>query len=89
MSDPTTNNASAWDQVFAPERGLSHRSTTSSRRPGKAIEGTVSYRVRQIVKCPKCGGFRYDSPHPHAPRWEGTRQVDCEGRPIAKHNEAT
>jgi hypothetical protein len=43
----------------------SFRSTTSSRRPGRAIEGTVVTMQRSIVTCPHCGGKRmdYDGPH--------------------------
>lgn len=62
-------------------RRVSHRSTTSSRRPGKAIEGTVHYEVRQVVQCPACGSMRFDLGGPHAPRLgKDGRQVDCIGR---------
>lgn len=83
MTVPTSSWASEWDAIMPASRGVSHRSTTSSRRPGKAIEGTVHYEVRQVVPCPACGSMRLDLGGPHAPRYgkEG-RVVDCVGRVV-------
>ncbi|PZR07064.1 MAG: hypothetical protein DI536_28830 [Archangium gephyra] len=78
----TYGYAYEWTNLVPAERGLSHRTTSSSRRPGKAIEGTVNYAVRSIVRCPDCGGWRYDSPHPHSPHWRNGVQVDCIGREL-------
>lgn len=83
MSEPTTNWAAEWDAVLPASRGVSHRSTTSSRRPGKAIEGTVHYEVLSIVRCEACGSMRYNLGGPHSPRYgDDGRVVDCLGRPI-------
>ena len=81
----TTSRPADWDAAYGPETGVSHRSTTSSRFPGRAIEGSVTYVLERIVPCPDCGVMRRASPYPHAPRWVradvGTwRQVDCVGR---------
>lgn len=46
----------------------SFRSTTSSRRPGRAIEGTVVSLTRRVVVCPFCGSKRMDFDGMHAPR---------------------
>jgi hypothetical protein len=35
--------------------------------------------VTHYVRCPKCGGWRVDSQHPHAPRNTATGRVDCVG----------
>jgi hypothetical protein len=65
----------------------SHRSTTSSRRPGVAIEGTVRRELVQLARCPDCPGHpkRFGT-GPHAPRWvvrDGRHvKVDCAGREI-------
>lgn len=82
MSQHTTSRASDWDALIPATRGVSHRSTTSSRRPGKAIEGMVHYDVRQVVRCPDCGFMRFEFGGPHAPRWQCDRQVDCVGREV-------
>jgi hypothetical protein len=60
----------------------SQRFTTSSRRPGAVIHGTVHTRAASIVPCPSCGGLRKDYGGPHAARWERGRLVDCVGRPV-------
>jgi hypothetical protein len=44
----------------------SRRSTTSSRHPGRAIEGTVRFRKRGLVQC-GCGSMRVALDGPHAP----------------------
>lgn len=60
----------------------SFRSTTSSRRPGRAIEGTVVTFQRRLITCPHCGGKRMDYDGPHGllnTTTEGV-QRDCIGR---------
>lgn len=80
----TVSRESDWSGILHAARGVSHRSTTSSRRPGKAIEGTVSYEVGSIVRCPDCGFMRRAHPGPHAPRLTAdNRRVDCAGREVA------
>lgn len=58
------------------------RETTSSRRPGKTIEGQHTRVVgqRALVKC-VCGSWRWNDDEPHALRWNDDRsaQVDCMG----------
>jgi len=68
---------------------LSHRSTTSSRKPGVAIEGAVAIRQARCVRCEKCGGMRLvmNDPHsPHAPRYvvkDGAKvKIDCAGEEV-------
>jgi hypothetical protein len=82
----TTSKEYEWDHIYPPTRGVSHRSTTSSRHPGRAIEGSVGYVLVQQTTCPDCGGIRRASLNPHAPRWKripgGWMQVDCAGRPV-------
>lgn len=60
----------------------SFRSTTSSRRPGRAIEGTVVCYQRRVVICPFCHGQRmdYDEPHGLLNTNEVGVQRDCIGR---------
>ena len=65
----------------------SHRQTTSSRRPGRLIEGSVhraATPTRRLEICPKCGSSRWASEGPHAVRWnrDFTAQVDCVGQPV-------
>lgn len=65
----------------------SHRQTTSSRRPGKLIEGDVKRTLkptRKLEPCPHCGATRWNDDEPHAPRWsaDGTGKVDCIGQPV-------
>lgn len=63
----------------------SHRSTTSSRRPGAKIEGTVTAFLRRIVVCPFCKQKRMDFDGPHAPVLIGVDTVrDCAGRIFKK-----
>lgn len=38
--------------------------------------------VNRIIPCPDCGGLRYASTGPHAPRWLDGRKVDCCGREV-------
>lgn len=79
----TSSNAAEWDAVLPATRGLSHRSTTSSRLPGRVLEGTVSYEVHQVVRCPNCGFMRRDLGGPHAPRLNARLElVDCGGSPL-------
>lgn len=60
----------------------SFRSTTSSRRPGARIEGTVVSFTRRVVTCERCGSKRIDFDGPHA--LLNTNEVgvqrDCVGR---------
>lgn len=58
----------------------SFRSTTSSRKPGAAIEGTVWRRKRQLIACSKCHRLRVDLGGPHAPQAHPDGSVtDCMG----------
>lgn len=79
MKLPLITFASDWDAILPAEVGLSHRSTTSSRLPGRRIEGVVSYRIARLVECLNCGGLRRISAGPHAPRYVDGRLVDCRG----------
>lgn len=56
-----------WRRALRSDVTASHRSTTSSRRPGAAIEGTVWRPTRQLVTCDKCHRPRIDLGGPHAP----------------------
>lgn len=60
----------------------SHRSTTSSRRPGRAIEGTVVSFTRRIVVCALCLRKRMDFDGPHSLLNTDVQGVqrDCIGR---------
>lgn len=64
-----------------------HRKTTSSRRPGKTIEGshTREAEERRFVLC-ECGCYRWSDDVPHAVRIssDATRRVDCMGRVVAQ-----
>ena len=86
MNAPTISRPGEWDAILPATRGNSHRSTTSSRHPGKAIEGNVSYEISHITTCEDCGSARRVSPHPHSPRWvkrAGVHmQIDCAGREV-------
>jgi hypothetical protein len=59
----------------------SFRSTTSSRKPGAAIQGTVVTNTRRVVTCHDCKGKRidFDSPHALVDVREGLKR-DCAGR---------
>lgn len=64
-----------------PVHGLSHRSTTSSRTPGKLNEGTVYVRLSALVVCSDCGTRWFGAGGgPHAAHWRGSQLVDCAGR---------
>ena len=78
----TYSRESEWSNVLGPVVGISHRSTTSSRRPGKAIEGSVHYEIKSVVVCPTCNGLRRMSSGPHAPHWHNGVMVDCIGKPV-------
>lgn len=75
--------------VTAPV-GPSHvtRSTTSSRRPGKRIEGVVVSRGEGVEVCEVCGELRFALGGVHAPRIvrAGGRfaVVDCSGREVTR-----
>jgi hypothetical protein len=61
----------------------SFRSTTSSRKPGRAIQGTVRVKLVGLVWCSAgCGHRRYASTSPHAPRWKDGVLVDCRGKQV-------
>lgn len=68
--------------------GVSHRSTTSSRLPGKAIEGAVHYRIARVVECADCGGMMRETftGYPHGVRFDQKsprpRLIDCVGREV-------
>lgn len=51
----TSNPSYLWDVVPQRTTGVSHRSTTSSRHPGRTFEGTVAYEITRIVLCDRCG----------------------------------
>lgn len=65
----------------------SHRSTTSSRKPGAEVRGVV-YRVQpQVFRCEACGSWRlYGVGRPHSPhfvsRAAGLVLVDCTGAEV-------
>lgn len=81
MSEVTTSWASEWDAVLPATRGVSHRATTSSRLPGRVLEGSVSYDISRVIPCPDCGTLRRDLGGPHAPHFNHQgRLVDCAGR---------
>lgn len=70
---------------YAVERSTTvhvRRETTSSRRPGKTIEGQHTRVVgrRELVKC-VCGSYRWNDDEPHALRWneDMSALVDCMG----------
>jgi hypothetical protein len=85
MSAPTFSHPGEWDGVLASDVAHSQRATTSSRRPGALIRGTVTYRRHEIAPCPDCGVLRRGD-GPHAPRWwqlDGVWAVrDCAGREV-------
>lgn len=71
--------------------GISHRSTTSSRRPGRAIEGSVHFKLRKIGTCPTCGSATYfpakSKGEPHCWWWGRTAtgaacKIGCDGKEI-------
>lgn len=57
------------------------RYTTSSRRPGVSIQGTVMVRRGDLVSCPDCGGLWFGGAV-HAPHWRDGVLVDCLGRRV-------
>ena len=87
MSAVTISRPGEWDAILPATRGVSHRSTTSSRHPGRAIEGSVSYELHRIAPCLLCGGLRRVSTNPLSPRWvtrEGHHvKVDCAGTEVS------
>lgn len=84
----TTSRPGDWDRLAPATTGVSHRSTTSSRLPGKAIEGTVHYRIARVVECSDCGGMMRETftGYPHGVRWNLKSSVpqliDCIGRVV-------
>lgn len=80
----TYSRPADWDLVGLVREQLqpSQRSTTSSRLPGKAIEGTIWSKRAQVIACRDCGHPRRDLGGPHAPRFLGGVMVDCMQRPI-------
>lgn len=98
-ANPTTFEAE-WANMLQRSHGgeltYSHRSTTSSRRPGAAITGTVHVRKRQLVACEKCHRLRIDLGGAHGPLVHPDGSVtDCTGDVvtaawrIAQHTEAS
>lgn len=66
-----------------PEKTIpSHRSTTSSRTPGRVNEGTVQVRVGGLRQCGDCGSVTsaFIPAGQHAVRWRGNELVNCIGR---------
>jgi hypothetical protein len=60
----------------------SQRYTTSSRRPGEVIHGTVSRRLSRPETCGKCGGVWYGGTV-HSPHFNDARVlVDCVGSEV-------
>lgn len=85
---PTFGHDADWERVGLSETTASHRSTTSSRLPGRAITGTVRRGRHQVVTCAVCCQPKVDlGPGAHAPHWESRGgelvQVDCVGREVA------
>lgn len=74
--------------AIARTRIDSHRQTTSSRRPGRVIAGTVHREPeqRRIELCPDCGNTRWSDDVPHAVRVNNTStgHVDCIGREVRR-----
>lgn len=72
----------ATDDDDAPAPFLSHRRTTSSRRPGVTFDRPVAVRICRVVPCPACGGRRLEgTTGPHAVRSNGRGTlIDCAGR---------
>lgn len=66
--------------------GVDVRKTSSSRKPGKSIEGTVDHSNGQkLVDCEACGRKRQGSAGPHAPIVVSDGVVrDCVGRQWTK-----
>lgn len=88
----STSRPGEWDAYLAGDakRGPSHvlRSTTSSRKPGRKIEGVVVSAGQGVATCPDCGGLRFALGGVHAPRIvrAGGRfaVVDCAGREVLR-----
>lgn len=84
----TFSRPAEWETMLPATRGISHRSTTSSRRPGKAIEGSVAYDLAEISSCKDCGFMTRatGTGYPHGVRWtsrDGVHvKVDCVGREV-------
>lgn len=72
-----------WNDVLSTSV-RSHRSTTSSRHPGKTFEGTVAVQMTPLVKCSRCGGVSRFGDHParhfRARRGDAVAWFDCSGR---------
>lgn len=68
------------------ERGpvASHRSTTSSRHPGRAMTGTVWFHSA-LIRCPDCGAPVMDTVQAgqHAPSWRAGVLRNCVGTEVA------
>lgn len=62
----------------------SHRSTTSSRKPGAAITGTVQVELRRLERCAHCDRLWHGG-DVHATHWSSSGElVDCVGRPVRR-----
>lgn len=88
IADPwaktTYSHASDWGAKT--ETKLSHRSTTSSRTPGRVNQGTVVSEAHTHEPCLLCGGLKPVGCEYHAPRLlirDGKHiRVDCVGREV-------
>lgn len=65
-----------------PAPFISHRRSTSSRRPGVTFDRPVTIRITRVVPCRSCGGRRLEgTTGPHSVRSNGRGQlIDCAGR---------
>lgn len=74
------------DDDEAPAPYISHRRTTSSRRPGHVSTRPVIVRVLRVVPCSSCGGRRHEgSKGPHAVHSNLRGQlVDCAGTVVER-----
>jgi hypothetical protein len=64
---------------------VSHRSTTSSRRPGASIEGSVSFQSARLVQCRECPTqmLDYVLPGQHGAHFNAKGVlVNCAGVPL-------
>lgn len=69
--------------VQSPQTISSHRSTTSSRRPGVAITGTVRVKFTELVRCGKCRRLWFGGAV-HSPHWKDGKLVDCQNDEVRR-----
>lgn len=62
----------------------SHRSTTSSRTPGRVNQGTVWSIASALVRCEDCAVLTTDfvAPGRHGTHWHDGVLVNCAGKPV-------